>query len=156
MSLRFAHLHRSATKRLRPGEKITEHGITAECLPDFDIRFEVSTMIDGQRVHRVIGRQSKGVTRTQCEEFLARAATDARAGRLSLPKGRKLALTVTNAAEQYIERLEAGTGKNIAIKKRHLRLYLKPFFGADRLDGLNTFALDRYKKRRLEDGAAAA
>src|SRR5216683_6465452 len=53
-----------------------------------------------------------------------------------LPKGRKLALTFGAAADNYIKRLEEGAGKNIAIKRRQLRMYLKPFFGAMRLDAI--------------------
>ena len=92
MSLRFAALDRPSIRRLKPGEKITEHGITAERLVDGDLRYSVNIMVDGRRIHRVIGKESDGVTRTQCEEFIE-SRTDARAGRLSLPKGRKLALT---------------------------------------------------------------
>jgi integrase len=113
-------------------------------------------MVNGKRVHRVIGRDSEGVTRTLCEEFIEKARTDARSDRLSLPKGRKLALTFTAAAADYLRRLEEGGGKNIAIKKRQLRMYLTPFFGTMRLDGITGFILERYKKQRLDAGPAAA
>lgn len=156
MALRFSKLDRPALRKLGAGEKITEHGITAERLAAGDLRWSVNVMVDGRRIHRVIGTESGGVTRTQCEEFVEQARSDARAGRLSLPAGRKLALTVTAAADDYVARLEAGTGKNIAIKKRQLRLYIKPFFGAMRLDAVSSFAVDRYKKKRLADGAAPA
>ena len=89
MSLRFSKLDRPAIRRLAVGAKIREHGITAERLADGDLRYSVNIMVDGERIHRVIGRASDGVTRTQCEEFVATAQTDARS-RLSLPKGRKL------------------------------------------------------------------
>jgi len=102
----------------------------------------------------VIGRESEGVTRTQCEEFIERSKSEARAGRLSLSKGRKLALTFGAAADDYIKRLEGGAGKNIAIKGRQVRMYLKPFFGAMRLDAVTSFTVDRYKKKRIDAGAA--
>lgn len=156
MTLRFAKLDRPALRKLAAGEKITEHGITAERVAAGDLRWSVNVMVDGRRIHRVIGTESGGVTRTQCEAFIEQARSDARAGRLSLPAGRKLALTVAAAADDYVARLEAGTGKNIAIKKRQLRLYIKPFFGAMRLDAISSFAVDRYKKKRLADGAASA
>jgi hypothetical protein len=47
----------------------------------------------------------------------ARARSEARAGRLSLPKGRKLTLTFTAAADDYINRLDESAGKNITIKR---------------------------------------
>lgn len=156
MSIRFSRLGRLAARKLRIGEKITEHGITAERLVDGDIRYIVNVMIDGHRIHRVIGRESDGVTRTQCEEFIATAQTDARAGRLSLPKGRKLSLTFVAAADAYIKRLEEGAGKNIRIKRRQLGMYLKPFFGTMRLDAITSFTVNRYKKQRRDAGAANA
>lgn len=156
MALRFSKLDRPALRKLGAGEKITEHGITAERLAAGDLRWSVNVMVDGRRIHRVIGTESGGVTRTQCEEFIEQARSDARAGRLSLPAGRKLALTVTAAADDYVARLEAGDGRNVAVKKRQLRLYIKPFFGAMRLDAVSTFAVGRYKKKREANGAAPA
>jgi len=156
MALRFSRLDRTAIRQMKPGDQITEHGITAERLSDGDVRFSVNVMVDGQRIHRVIGTESAGVGRTQCEEFIEQAKSDARAGRLSLPKGRKLALTMSAASDDYIKRLEEGTGKNVKIKRRHLEQHLKPFFGSSRLDQITTFTVDRYKKRRLDGGAKNA
>ena len=52
------------------GEKITEDGITAERLADSDVKYSVNIMVDGQRIHRVIGLDSDGVTRSQAEIFI--------------------------------------------------------------------------------------
>jgi integrase len=141
---------------LELGEKIIEHGITAERLADGDLRYSVAVMVDGRRIHRVVGKASEGVTRTQCEAFIEKVRTEARTGRLSLPTGRKLALNFCTAADNYIKRLEEGTGKNITIKRRQLRMNLKPFFGAMRLDAITSFTVDRYKKKRMDTGAAKA
>ncbi len=81
MALRFIRLTRPNIRALKSGEKITEYGITAECLDDGDIRYSVNIMVDGQRVHRVIGRESDGTTRSQAEEFIAKIRTEAREGR---------------------------------------------------------------------------
>jgi integrase len=151
---RFSRLDRPAIRRLQPGQKIIEHGITAERLPGGDVRYSVNIMIDGQRVHRVIGRESDGVTRTQCEEFTEQARTDARANRLNLPKGRKLALSFDAAAADYLSRLEQADGRNLLAKRRQLRMYLCPFLGPIRLDGITAFMIERYKKQRLDAGAA--
>ena len=153
MALRFSILDRRSIRRLKVGKKIIERGITAERLVGGDVRYSVNVMVDGARIHRVIGRESEGVTRTQCEEFIERSKSEARAGRLSLPKGRKLVHTLGAAADNYIKRLEDGAGKNIAIKSRQLRMHLKPFFGAIRLDAVTDFTIDRYKKKRIDAGA---
>ena len=156
MALRFSRLDRPAVRRLNVGEKITEHGITAERLADGDLRYSVNVMVDGKRIHRVVGKDSDRVTRTQCEDFIAQARSEARAGRLPFPKGRKLALTCGAAADAYLKRLDEAGGKNIAIKRRHFRMHLTPFFGSTRLDGVTSFTVDRYKKRRQDQGASNA
>ena len=154
--VRFSRLDRAGIRKLRPGQKVAEHGITVERLSTGDLRYSVNIMVDGKRVHRVIGRDSEGVTRTQCEEFIEQARTDARAARLNLPKGRKLALTFSAASEDYMKRLEQSDGKNLPIKRRQLRMYLKPFFGIMRLDAITPFTIEKYKRQRLDDGAAPA
>ncbi len=151
---RFDCLTRPAIRKLKAGERITEHGIKAECIKGGDIRYSVNIMVDGQRIHRVIGRDSEGVTRTHCEEFIETKRTEAREGRLSLPKGRKTHLSFTQSADDYIDRLEETDGKNVKTKKRQLKLYLKPFFDKQRLDAITSFTVDRYKKRRQEAGAS--
>jgi integrase len=153
MSIRFTRLDRPSIRRLKPGAKITEHGITAARLPDGNVRYTVAFMADGQRVHRVVGRESEGVTRSQCEKFIETKRTEAREERLSLPKGRKTHLTFEHAATDYVTRMEETGGKNLAAKRRQLRLYMKPFFGTQRLDTITTFTVDRYKKRRSDAGA---
>jgi integrase len=156
MSLRFVLLDRATIRRLAVGHKLAEHGITVERLPDGDLRYSVNIMVDGVRIHRVIGRESEGVTRTQCTEFIERARVEARTTRLNLPKGRKLALNFAAAADNYILRLEQTGGKNLSAKRRQVRMYLKPYFGSARLDAVAPFGIEKYKKSRLDQGAAQA
>ena len=70
MAKAFQKLTRTTTRKLAPGEKIVEHGIAFERLANGDGVFTVNVMVDGQRIHRVIGRESDGTTRTQAEEFI--------------------------------------------------------------------------------------
>jgi integrase len=156
MALRFARLDRANIRRLLPGQKLAEHGIIAERLVDGDIRYSINVMVDGRRVHRVIGRESEGVTRTQAEDFIEKARTDARSHRLSLPKGRKLAVTFDAAADDYVKLLDESGGKNLPIKRRQLRMYLKPFFGAMRMDMIAELTIEKYKRQRIVKGASAA
>lgn len=32
--------------------------------------YSVNVMVDGQRIHRVLGKESEGVTRTQAEQYI--------------------------------------------------------------------------------------
>ena len=145
MSLRFSRLDRSAIRRLHAGQKITEHGITAERVADGDTRYSVNVMVDGQRIHRVIGRESEGVTRTQAEEFIEKARSEARESRLSLPRGRKLHLTFEAAVDLYLNRLREIGGKDYGKNEQHLRLHLTPYFGSMRLDQISAFTIQKFQ-----------
>src|ERR1700730_13893377 len=154
MARDFLKLSRPSMRKLAKGGKITEHGITFERLANGDGVFSVNVMADGHRIHRVLGRESEGVTRTQAEEFIEKVRSEAREGRLSLPPGRKTHCSFAEAAKNYVDRLEETNGKNLVAKRRQLRLYLTPFFGSQRLDSISTFTVDRYKRRRLDAGAS--
>jgi integrase len=174
MTLRFEKLNRAALRQLQGGEwkirqrrngkserywqgaKLEEHGIVAERLADGDLRYSVSLMVDGRRVHRVIGRESERATLTQCIDYIAQARTHAKERRLNLPQGRKLALGFAEAADRYLGNLAESGGRNLTVKRRQIRMYLKPHFGALRLDAISGFAIERYKKQRRDAGAAAA
>ena len=71
MALRFIKLTRDGIRKLKAGVRITEHGISVVRLEDGDLRYSVNIMVDGERIHRVIGRESENVTRTQCEAFIS-------------------------------------------------------------------------------------
>ena len=156
MALTFARLTRPAIRALAIGERIAEHGITADRLKSGDVRYTVDMVCDGQRIHRVVGRESEGVTRHQAEVFIEQARTEARGGRLNLPKGRKIALLFGPAGDDYIKRLHASEGKNIARKASHLDMHLKPYFGTARLDKISEFAVKGYRKARKDAKAADA
>ena len=152
----FQRLTRSQANRLRPGQKITENGITFERLASGDGVYSVNIMVDRVRIHRVIGRESEGVTRTQCETFVESTRTAAREDRLSLPKGRKVALSFADAASGYLAKLQQIDGKGIDRKKCQLDLHLKPFFKVKALSKIGSFDVERYKKHRVDQGASKA
>lgn len=156
MAIRFSKLTRPLIRSLLAGGTITEHGITFRREPSGDGVYSINIMVDRRRIHRVIGRESEGVTRQQAEDFIAQARTDARRQRLELPEGRKTPLGFAEAAVQYVERLRDTDGKNIAIKERQLRQHLVPFFAAKPLSAIESFDIERYKKARRSAGAAKA
>src|SRR6266568_527033 len=106
MAKTFSKLTRAAMRQIDVGKSMAEHGIMFERLADGDGRFTVNIMVDGLRIHRVIGKESDGTTRTQAEEFIERARQDAKHDRLALPKSRKVALSFREAAAMYLDRLE--------------------------------------------------
>jgi len=113
-------------------------------------------MVDGQRIHRVIGKESENTTRSQAERFVERTRTEAKEQRLALPKGRKLHLTFSGAADLYLAKLKETGGKDYDNNEQHLRLHLTPYFGAMRLDRLSRFTLDKYRRHCIEKGLSSA
>jgi len=105
MSKTFSRLTRPIMRKLGQGKIINEHGITFKRQQNNDGLFTVNIMVDGQRIHRVIGRESDGTTRTQAEEFIEKVKQDAKTGRLNLPKGRKIAFGFSDAADKYMAKL---------------------------------------------------
>jgi len=153
MAIKFKKLVRKNIRKTLPGEKLQEHGITFEKLKSGDGKYTVNVMVDGVRIHRVIGKESEGVTRKQAEDFIEQARTDARKGRLNLPKGRKVVLGFREAAEKYLATLEKGNGKDLYMKKFRFDGHLKPFFKDKPIAKITSFDIERYKKHRQEEGA---
>ena len=106
-------------------------------------------MVDGRRIHRSLGRESEGVTRTTAEEFIAKVRREAREGRLNLPTKRKLPLTLYAATPLYLERLRQEGGKEIERKGGRLQQWLIPFLGDIQIGQITSFDIKRYKKHRL-------
>lgn len=135
---------------------VTEQGIKFERLANGDGLYTVNIMVDRVRIHRVIGRESQGTTRTQCETFNETTRTAAREDRLALPKGRKVALTFSDAAREYIAKLREIGGNGVERKQSQLDLHLVPFFRDKALSKVTSFDVERYKKHRVEQSASFA
>lgn len=153
MARTYTKLTRTAIRKLERGAQITENGIRCQRLDNGDGVYSINIMVDGERIHRAIGRESEGTTRTQAEQFIERVRRDAREGRLSLPRGRKLALSFQRAAERYVARLADLGDTDLVMKRRRLRLHLLPFFGDMPLARITEFDIERYKSTRLKAGA---
>lgn len=159
MALRFQRLTRPAIRALQPGERITEHGICAERQQNGDVRYSVNIMVDGQRIHRVVGRESDGITREQAERRIESFRVRAAEGRLDLPSGRKVHRGFAEAAEDYLSRIEPDRekhGRNFERKRHHIRQRLIPYFRSQRPDKLNDFAVANYRRQREKEGASPA
>jgi integrase len=152
--MKFERLTRPAMRALLPGQSLTEHGITYKVFRKKGGRFEVNFMVEGERIHRVVGWELDGTTLTTAVEYMEQKRAAAREGRNNLPKGRKLHLTLEAAADQYVQRLKESDGKNLVKKEQHLKLHLKPYFGHLQLTKICETEIGRYKAKRKKDGAA--
>ena len=158
MALKFTRITRTTVRALLTGQKIHEHGVTVERLRNGDIRYSVNVMVDGQRVHRVIGRESEGTTREQAERAIESFRTKAREGRLDLPTGRKVHRSFSDAGREYLQRIEHHPkhGKNMKAKRHHIEKRLAPYFKAQRPDKITDFGISHYIRQRKVEGATTA
>jgi integrase len=145
---------RQTLRRLAVGERLVCGGVEAGRMKDGNIRYRLAFRCDGQRIHRVIGTERDGMSFAKAKAIAEQMRTDARHGRLNLPKARKTPLSFAEAAERYLAVLRASDGKNIDRKEMHLRAHLCPALGTQRLDTLDRFALQRYRKARGDEGAS--
>lgn len=113
-------------------------------------------MVDGQRIHRTIGRSSDGVTRQQAEDAIEVLRTKAREGRLDLPKGRKSHPLFAELATKYVDRLDEHGGRNMKAKRQHVEKLLVPFFGTTRANRIATSQVQDYVRSRLDQGLKQA
>lgn len=162
MALRFQKLTRPEIRNLGIGSRIAEHGIIVERMKSGDLRFSVNVMIDGQRVHRVIGRESEGVTREQAERAIEIFKTKAREERLDLPSARKTHKLFREAATDYLDRLTSTLvpGQkgfaDLPNKRRNVKKYLAPYFGNHHLHKISSFTVKHYVRQRFDEGAKLA
>ncbi len=153
MARKFKVITREKMRALKPGDKgKIEHGIVFERLANGDGRFSINIMVDAQRIHRVIGRESEGVTRKQAEDYIEQIKTEARQGRLNLPKGRKMVLAFDKAADLYLDKLKEEGGKDLKMKKMRLSHNLIPFFTGKPVMQIGSFDIERFKKKRIDSG----
>src|SRR6266542_2277640 len=131
----------------------TERGVTFERKANGEGVFSVNVMVDGNRIHRIIGRESEGVNLAWVERVLNTWRAKAVEQRLGLPKNRKVAMGFAEAADRYIERLGLEGGKDLRAKRRRIEMHLKPFFKSIPLASITTTDIERYKLARLDQVA---
>lgn len=110
-------LARPEIRRLASGAKINVRGITFEKSATGDGMFTLNIMVVGQRIHRAVGRESDGTTRTQADDFIEKVRSDAKNDRLALPKGCRVALAIREAAARYLDRVMVEGGKDLKMKR---------------------------------------
>jgi integrase len=152
----FAKLTRTAQRALKPGESISEHGITYTRTGSGDGRWSVNVMVNRRRHHQVVGLESEGYTRTQAEDLVATIKAAKRTGAHGVQGSRQsAALTVSQAADDYLAYLRVHDGKDIAAKERRFRDHIKPHLGRKQAAKLTDDDWLAYVSLRKKEGAAA-
>ena len=103
MAIKYSKLTKSNCAKLEIGKMIVENGIVYEKTKNNDGRFSINICVDGKRIHRVVGYESDGTTRTQVENIISQIKNDAKNDRLNLPKNRKTHLKFVEASQIYIQ-----------------------------------------------------
>ena len=126
----FAKLTRAGMRGLKPGQSLSEHGITYTRLAGGDARWTINVMVNRIRHHQVVGLESEGFTRTQAEEVIAnlRAKKREAAHGVAAPK-QHVRLTIAAASAEYLDYLRAHAGKDIEGKEARFRLHLNRLLG---------------------------
>jgi len=156
MAIKFKRLARTTLRKLSAGEHLTEHCITARRMASGDLSYSINIMVDGQRIHRVIGTDREGMTPHASLDAIAALRTKYREERLDLPKARKSHLSFSEAGESYLGRIEGNPklGRNLRRKALHIRRHLGSFFGPTSLRQVDDKLIARYVKQRRAVGMA--
>lgn len=156
MAIKFERLTRTALRKLATGEHLTEHCITARRMASGDVSYSINIMVDGQRIHRAIGRERGGMTPHAALDAIAALRTKSREESLDLPKARKNHLSFSEAGESYLERIEGNPklGRNLNRKALHIRRHLASFFGPTLLTQINDKLIAKYVMHRRTAGMA--
>ncbi|MGB0843933.1 MAG: hypothetical protein ACPGVN_04235, partial [Alphaproteobacteria bacterium] len=80
MTKKFSKLTRPNIRNTCAGQTLIENGISFRREVNGDGVYSVNIMVDGERIHRTIGRESEGTTRQQAEDFIHRIGRTGRAG----------------------------------------------------------------------------
>ncbi len=152
----FTKLTRPGMRGLKPGQSLSEHGITYTRTANGDGRWSVNVMVSRRRHHQVIGLESEGYTRTQAEDVVAalKASKRAAAHGVQGSKG-NASQTVAQAADDYLKYLRAHDGKDIDTKERRFRDHIKPHLGRRPVARLTDDDWLGYVATRKGEGASA-
>lgn len=151
-----AKLARSELRKLKPGQRVSEGGVEYERL-DGDGRWLINVMVNRQRIHRVVGLESQGYTRTQAEELIQqlKASKNERAHGVVAPKNRKM-FSIATAVQDYLDYLREHGGKDLDNKKRRFEQHLVPHLGKIKLHALTEEDWARYIVKRAAEKAKPA
>lgn len=153
----FSKLTRSAQRALKAGESISEHGITYTRLNNGDGRWSINVMVNRRRHHQVVGLESEGYTRTQAEDVIATLKASKRTAAHGVHGSRQTAaLTVSQAADDYLAYLRTHDGRDVATKEMRFREHIKPHLGRRSIAKLTDDDWLGYVDARKKEGAAAS
>ncbi|PZU29875.1 MAG: hypothetical protein DI584_01425 [Stenotrophomonas sp.] len=114
-------------------------------------------MVNRRRYHQVVGLESEGYTRTQAEDVIATLKASKRTAAHGVQGSRQTAaLTVAQAADDYLVYLRTHDGRDVAAKEMRFREHIKPHLGRRSISKLTDDDWLSYVDARKKEGAAAS
>lgn len=149
-------MNRARLRKLKPGQRVSEDGVEYERL-EKDGRWLINVQVNRQRIHRVVGLESQGYTRTQAEELIQqlKATKHQRAHGVVASRNRK-AYSIATAVPDYLEYLREHGGKDLGSKKRRFEQHVMPHLGNVKLDAIKSDDWARYVVKRGAEKAKPA
>lgn len=154
--MRFALITPANRRQLAVGESLTEHGIKVTKSANGDEKWSLEFMYLGERVKRVLGKQSEGWNATRALERRDEIRADIREGSNPLPKGRRTPLRFKELAEWYLAEMEATNGKNIPRKRYQLDQRLIPELGDLIVERITEEHVGRYVNDQIMAGLSSS
>ncbi len=148
-------MNRSDLRKLKPGQTLSARGIVYERLVG-DGRWWINIMVNGRRFHHVVGLESEGYTKTQAQEVIDSLRAQKHTRKHGVAPAKRSAITLANAAPEYLKYLSETGGKDVAKKTERLTLHLLPHLGGQLLGSMTETDLKRYSTKRTAEGASAA
>ena len=147
-------LTRPNLRKLRVGKSASAAGVVYTKL-DGDGRWSINVMVNRVRHHVVVGLESEGYTKTQCEDLISnlRAKKRERGHGVGAPKHRTR-WSIAKAAEDYITYLREHGGKDADGKEGRFERHITPKLGNIDINKLTEEDWSRYASARRGEGAS--
>lgn len=110
-------------------------------------------MVNRRRFHQVVGLESEGFTKTQCEDLIASLRAQKHTRKHGVPSSKASAVTFADAARGYLTFLRETGGKDVSKKDERLKLHLLPKLGALTLSTMTSADIRRYSTKRIAEDA---
>jgi integrase len=152
----YKKLTRSNLRNLKPGQAINERGIVYEKY-ERDGRWSVNVMLAGRRIHRAVGFESQGFTRTQAEELVAKlkAAKHEHSHGMVAPRNRRV-FTIATAVPDYLDFLRTHDGRDVEAKSRRFEQHVVRLLGKVKLHAITADDWSSYATMRKAERASPA
>lgn len=117
--------------------------------------FYAQFTIDGNRVHKLLGKSSDGYNLSRARIDVNRLRSEIQDQGANTQRKIK-PMKFSDAADEYIKTLKSTNGNGIPQKEQQLRDHLKPAFGKLFASHITSMEVECFRSQRLKNGATPA